>query len=145
MNQWKEPETVFNEVQLKTKKIRYWRIDAYVYYKWYDEIIRTRCEGNESIMLYCSRQNGSSGNFQITEVKDGYVYFTKNTEYTYESDWIYQAERVERTYKVKTDESRELYIISEKEDYQSYGDDYFTEGELIIYDPPKTVNNPAKR
>ena len=143
MPDWKEPGIVLNEEELKQKKFRYWRDGEYVYYEAYGDIIKVRQDGKEAILLYCDKP-GNAYSLNITEVKNGYVYFVKNSEYTYQSDWQYEAERTMFTYRVKADESRELQMVDCKEDIRLYGADDYTEGTTELYDPPKDVENPAK-
>src|SRR5215510_1836140 len=72
-NEWKEPETVPSEKELKQyipDLINpYWYVDGYVYYKAGHTIMRTRCDGKDSIMLYRSRPGEFTG-YSITDVKD---------------------------------------------------------------------------
>jgi len=82
---------------------------------------------------------------KISEVRDGYVYFDISGSYYYQaSDPMYEAVYRFDTYRVKADESRELQLLSEREDYRGFGDDDFTRGTTRTCDPPRILNNPAK-
>jgi len=143
--EWKEPETILSEEELKQKEIPYLSKDGYVFYNADRGIIRARCDGKEAIMLYYNDWGYGFGH-KITEIKDGYVYFEITGSYTYQaSDPMYEAVYKEYNFRVKADESRELQCISERDDYQMFGDDFFTSGTTYVHDIPKDWKNPAKQ
>ncbi|MCL2763503.1 MAG: hypothetical protein FWD36_09945 [Treponema sp.] len=144
MTEWKTPENVLNMDELKQKSIPFFCSEGYVFYSYFREIIRMRDDGTEAIMLYYKVQAHNYG-IDISEVRDGYVYFTISGSYTFQaSDPMYEAVYRFDTYRVKADESRELQLLSEREDYMGFGADEFTPGTTHTYNPPKILKNPAK-
>ena len=144
MAEWKTPENVLSMDELKQKSIPFFCNEGYVYYSYAEEIIRMRENGTEAIMLYYDTQ-GYNYSLNISEVRDGYVYFDISGSYTYQSsDPMYEAVYRFDAYRVKADESRELHLLSEREDYMGFGEDDFTLGTTRTYDPPKILKNPAQ-
>ena len=143
MSEWKEPTSVLSEEELKQREIPYFCNEGYMYYYFNREIIRARCDGTEAIMLYYKNFE-SNYSLKISKIEDGYLYFNISGKYTYQaSDPMYEAVRRDYDYRVKTDESRELQLIYESEDYKGFGCDDFEYGDSNTYDPPREVNNPA--
>ena len=118
--------------------------NGYAYYSDGKKIFRAKEDGTEAFVLY-SKHEKNKAILAIKDVKDGYVYFEEIGYYTYQSDWQHEAEKTYTAYRVKTDESLELQKISYREDIRPYGADDYVAGTPETYDPPKDVENPAKK
>ena len=144
MSERKVPENVLSIDELKQKNIPFFCNEGYVFYSYSREIIQMRDDGTEAIMLYYKTRDHNYG-IDISEVRDGYVYFNISGSYTFQaSDPMYEAVYRFDSFRVKHDESRELQLLSEREDYMGFGDDEFTPGRTHTYNPPKILKNPAE-
>jgi len=113
-------------------------IDGYVYYVKDRSIWQERSDGKEKLELYYTDNKGSHFDIIINEIKDGYVYFRLEVE-TYDE---YSNDCETKIFRVKTDESRDLQIISESGSGTIYTGE--SSDSKKNYDPPMDVKNPVK-
>ena len=160
MADWKAPETEPSKEELQ-KNIPDLTDQSYVYSEGYvyyvadnaeakaaggkTALLRIRCDGTELFVLFYPKPGTASG-FGVTEIKEGYVYFTQYKYHTYQSsDPMYEAVQRITVYRVKIDDSRELQLISEQENYRGFGNDDYTAGSTDVYNPPIDMENLAKK